>query len=181
MKGETDTRISNAPTIFVIFGGTGNLFHRKIVPALFDLFRRGLLPEKFALVGVARRELTDEAFKQTLRNILIQKQGSQSEKIEEFLASAHYHQGLFDEPQTYSRLKIALDAIDTRLGQCSNKLFHLAVPPLLYDLILTNLHQSKLSVPCSDDLGWIPLEATWPLGLNTANGKDRKTEKPLTG
>ena len=76
-------------------------------------------------------------------------------------------QGLFDQPDSYKALANRLTEIDKSWGQCSNKLFHLSVPPDLYEGILHQIHDSKLALPCSDETGWTRILIEKPFGNNT--------------
>ena len=86
-----------------------------------------------------------------------------------------YEQGYFDMPAAYERLSEKLQGIDLRWGQCSNKLFHLSVPPSLYEGILQNLSDSRLTEPCADETGWTRVLIEKPFGndLETARSLDK--------
>ena len=158
-----------APTILVIFGATGDLIARKIAPALFYLYKAGKLPTMFRVVGVARREFTDEAFREHLKTSFAKYVGAQDKPFgfaqdkdsdpTDFLNSFVYHQGLLDTDLCYSSLAERLRKIDEEWGVCTNKLFYLAVPPELYKGIFEHLAASGLTVSCGEEGGRIPLEA----------------------
>ncbi|MBI5153182.1 MAG: glucose-6-phosphate dehydrogenase (NADP(+)) [Parcubacteria group bacterium] len=164
---------SIAPTILVIFGATGDLIARKIAPALFYLYKAGKLPTMFRVVGVARRELTDEMFREHLRTSFTKYIGDRDKDSDptEFLTSFVYHQGLLDVDECYISLAEHLENIDEEWGVCTNKLFYLAVPPELYKGIFEHLATSGLTVPCGGEGGWIPLEVA----------RARSAPLPLTG
>src|SRR5262245_48686347 len=143
------------PTIFVIFGITGDLAARKLIPALLNLYSKKLLPQRFSIIGFSRRPMAREEFREYIRERLNVKPGQyREEDIKHFFDHMTYEQGLFDDPRAYARLADRLNDIDARWGQCSNKLFHLSVPPNLYENILEKLAQSGLTVGCADDTGW---------------------------
>lgn len=171
----------NTPTIFVVFGATGDLMARKIAPALFHLFKKGKLPELFTIVGVARRELGDEGFRAHLRGALIPhtKQVYSKDDVERFLSHFSYHQGLLDAETLYTSLASTLKGIDDQWGVCSNKLFYLAVPPELYEGIFKRLAASGLTIPCGvgsdgNEGGWTRVLVEKPFGgdLKTAERLD---------
>jgi glucose-6-phosphate 1-dehydrogenase len=136
-------------TIFVIFGASGDLAERKLLPALFDLFRKDLLPEDFFVYGVSRHEYTDKSFRKFTHEAIKRKQSSRTSKgIADFLNRFFYISGNFEDPETYMRVAEALIAQDKQLGVCSNKAFYLAVPPSRYEIIFENLAYSGLSIPC---------------------------------
>ncbi len=166
MKVATDT-----PTIFVIFGITGDLAKRKLVPALFHLFSAGLLPAKFDIIGFSRREITPTDFRTHIAGI-IEGKGT-DEQRSAFLDRISYQQGFFDDVESYRRLGLAFSVLERSYGVCANKLFHLSVPPDLYRLILDKVSESGLSIPCSDSEGWTRILIEKPFG------KDLKSAQAL--
>jgi len=168
------------PTIFVIMGITGDLASRKLLPSLLELFSKKLLPQRFAIVGFSRRTFSREDFRELMRERLNVRPGQfREEDIKHFLDHITYEQGLFNDPVAYTRLSARLKAIDDRWGQCSNKLFHLSVPPTLYEGILTQLANSKLTLPCDDMSGWTRVLIEKPFGndIQTARSLDRMLGK----
>lgn len=165
-----------APTIFVIFGITGDLAGSKLLPALLNLYVKKDLPERFAVVGVSRCHFSREELREYLRGRMNVKPGQFFEEdIKHFLDHVSYEEGQFDGPDLYKNLAVQLKRIDDRWGQCSNKLFHLSVPPALYEGILRELAASKLSEPCADKTGWTRVLVEKPFGrdIATARGLDK--------
>ena len=157
------------PTIFVIIGITGDLASRKLIPALLALYAKRLLPERFAIVGFSRRPFSREEFREFIREKMNVKPGDfKEEDIKHFLDHMSYEQGFFDNVPAYERLAERLKSIDDRWGQCSNKLFHLSVPPALYDGILNRLSDSRLTEPCDDMTGWTRILIEKPFGSDIA-------------
>src|SRR5579872_340350 len=114
------------PCILVIFGASGDLTKRLLVPSLYHLKRAGLLPEAFAIAGIARTNETSEAFRDTLRESF---QQIAAEPLDasawDWLASRiHYLPGDLDNPQTYERLSALLREIDSTSGTAGNYLFY---------------------------------------------------------
>src|SRR6202012_4882622 len=105
------------PTVVVIFGASGDLTKRKLLPALFHLEQSGLLPPDFAVVGVARRPLHDE-FPKDMRDGILQFGGVKEgeAKLDDFIAKVSYHALNFDDPQGYGQLKPLLESIDKKQG-----------------------------------------------------------------
>ena len=164
------------PTIFVIFGITGDLAHRKLLPALLSLYVKKLLPPRFAIVGFSRRQFSREEFRELIRSRLNILPGQFNEEdIKHFLDHISYEQGYFDSPIAYSRLADRLKKTDDAWGQCSNKLFHLSVPPNLYEGILKELANSGLTIPCDDKSGWTRVLIEKPFGndIETAKSLDK--------
>ena len=167
-----DLKRTNMPTILIIFGATGDLMARKITPALWDLFSRGLLPERFEVVGFARREFSKEAFRDRTKEIL---DGFYAGKdFNDLLSRVSYSRGNLENQGDYHTLAARLKEIDDVWGQCSNKLFYLAVPPELLEGIFNNLHASGLTIPCGGEGGWTRVLVEKPFGkdLETAEKLD---------
>ncbi len=164
------------PTVFVIFGITGDLAARKLIPALLSLYSKKMLPSRFAVIGFSRRGFSREEFRDLVRSRMNVKPGQfHEEDIKHFLDHMSYEQGLFHDRAGYIRLSERIADIDRRWGQCSNKLFHLSVPPSLYEGILTNLSESGLTEPCTDATGWTRVLIEKPFGrdLGTAQALDK--------
>ena len=120
------------PCAFVLFGATGDLSHRKVVPALYQLWRTNLLPAEFSLVCVARRPYTDETFAAELRSSL--DKYSRTQPVDEAAWSElakriTYQQLNFDDDAGFARLSQRLDELDKQRGTQGNRLFYLATQP----------------------------------------------------
>ncbi len=141
----------NTPTILVVFGATGDLIGKKILPALLHISQKKALPDKFRAVGFSRRELSDASFREYLEEKLSHRLKTNQEKsaAREFLKLFSYERGQLDKKEDYIALAKALKRIDDEWGVCTNKLFYLAVPPELYEVILKNLAHSGLTNSCS--------------------------------
>lgn len=149
-----------APTIFVVFGATGDLFKKKIIPALFELYKDGLLPWQCKVVGFARRPFTDESFRLLIQDYV----QDDEEKYERFIELVSYAQGNFDDLESYNKLVLSLGEIDKKWNTCSNKLFYLAVPPQNYESIFNNIYASGMTIPCGGKKGWTRILVEKPFG-----------------
>jgi glucose-6-phosphate 1-dehydrogenase len=136
------------PTILVIFGASGDLTKRKLLPALFHLEQVGLLPAEFAIVGVARRPLGDE-FAADMRSGILEFGGvSEGEPhLDEFVKKVHYFAMNFDDGAAYGKLKTELDGIAKANGIGGNRLFYLATAPEYFTEIIENLGSHGLAKP----------------------------------
>ncbi len=164
-----------SPTTIVIFGVTGDLAQRKLFPALLELHTKGFLPSRYQIVGFSRRLLSTEEFRNYVKETLLAKKIETSEsELSDFLSHFTYEQGTFNNADSYKNLGNALSKIDTDFGQCSNKLFYLAVPPDLYEEILGHLSYSGLTIPCGGDMGWTRVLIEKPFGrdVETAHKLD---------
>jgi glucose-6-phosphate 1-dehydrogenase len=166
------------PTTFIIFGITGDLAGRKLLPSLLNLYVKKLLPPKFAIVGFSRRPFNREEFREFIRGHMHIKPGEyHEEEIKHFLDHMYYEQGLFDNPTSYANLSMRLNLLDEGYDQCANKLFHLAVAPTFYEVILEHLSNSGLTIPCGGDEGWTRVLVEKPFGHNIETAK--KLDKRL--
>jgi glucose-6-phosphate 1-dehydrogenase len=167
--------MNTGPTIFVIFGVTGDLSQKKLIPALFSLFKNGLLPKQFKIVGFSRRNWSDNDLKDFITSIMLDK-GNHT-LFKDFLSHIEYSEGTFDDPEAYQKLKAHLEKIDDQFGICTNKLLYLAVSPNFYEVIFNELANSGLSIPCGGDLGWTRVLVEKPFGRDTETAA--KLEKQL--
>ncbi|MEK7177456.1 MAG: glucose-6-phosphate dehydrogenase [Patescibacteria group bacterium] len=158
------------PTMLIVLGATGDLMHKKIVPALFNLYKLGHTPKLFKIIGLSRRDWSDDDFKQSLRKILAnhhKKQLVHKEQIDAFINLWIYHQGRFDVLSEYKELATKLGYFDNKWNVCSNKLFYIAAPPQFYETILSNLHDSGLTKPCSPEEGFTRVLIEKPFGYDS--------------
>lgn len=132
----------NTPFIMVIFGATGDLARYKLVPALFHLYRKKLLPEDFFIYGFARRDLSDQAFHELYKNL------HKHPEWNDFVRHFFYQQGTFEDEKGYRDLIPKLNEIDKKMGTCVTRLFYLATPPEYYETILEKLRDTELSEGC---------------------------------
>jgi glucose-6-phosphate 1-dehydrogenase len=136
------------PTIIVIFGASGDLTKRKLLPALFHLQQINLLPKEFAIVGVARRPLGD-AFAADMRAGILEFGGvSEGEPhLDDFVKKIHYFAMNFDDGTGYTGLKAELDRIAKERNIGGNRLFYLATGPEYFSEIIENLGSHELNKP----------------------------------
>lgn len=160
------------PLTIVIFGATGDLFQRKLAGAFFDLHLKGLLPEGTELIGFSRKAYSHDGFRGLLSEwALGKRRGGEEEKIESFGARAFYHQGDLGDATSYESLGRFLEERDRVRGVCSDKLFYLAVPPVLYETVFVRLAKSGLAIPCAPNLpdaeqAWTRVLVEKPFGNN---------------
>jgi glucose-6-phosphate 1-dehydrogenase len=156
------------PAIFIILGATGDLAEKKLFTALYRNFVGGLMPEKFAIVGFARRPFTDEAFQTLvldgLEAVLGSAEAGEYMQRIAFVKRISYQQGFFDDTNAYTELAAKLAAIDKNFGTCSHKLFHLSVPPFWYEKVLTCMDTSGLTISCVDGPGMTRVLIEKPIG-----------------
>ena len=134
------------PCGLVVFGASGDLTKRKLVGSLFQLYRRGLLSEKFYFVGCGRKELSDEDYRAIAREVIADAGGSDKE-VDGFLERVYFASGNYDEINFYRNIKARLAELDEKFGVPGCHIFYLAVPPDLYGMIANNLGAVGLNEP----------------------------------
>jgi glucose-6-phosphate 1-dehydrogenase len=136
------------PTVFVIFGGAGDLAWRKLVPALFDLFQDRSMPDHFSIIAVDRASFSDEKFRQRLHDGV--NQFSRFGKVKghawtDFAKHFHYQQGDFKKAQTYTALSAQCAALEKEWGAKTHRIFYMATPPSMFGEIPKYLGKAGLA------------------------------------
>jgi glucose-6-phosphate 1-dehydrogenase len=152
------------PCAMVIFGASGDLTKRLLMPAIYNLACERLLPAHFAIVGTALDELSHDAFRERLgRDIrLFTTRDFDERPWEELAARLYYVPGRFDDPGLYRRLADLLAEVDARHGTVGNRLFYLATPPAVFQTISENLGTAGLARPARP--AWARLVIEKPFG-----------------
>jgi glucose-6-phosphate 1-dehydrogenase len=146
-RNSSKESINIAPSILIIFGASGDLTHRKLIPALYNLAVDGLLPTHFSTIGVARRDISDEDFRKTLESDI--KEFSRRKELndsvwKEIAEHSFYVQCPFDDLESYKKVKDKIEGIERLSGVRCHKLFYLATAPEYFDIISENLSKTKL-------------------------------------
>lgn len=142
-----------SPLIFIIFGATGDLTQRKLIPAIFSLFEKKKVSPDMYIVGVGRRDIDQQTFQDQMKEAILKKK-NQSSRIQTlpdwdaFSKHLVYVQGQFEDNELYTKLTSTLEAYDKKLQACIPRFFYLATPPNHYETILEHLRDSKLSEGC---------------------------------
>ncbi len=128
----------NAPenNIFIIFGGTGDLTKRKIIPALYKNYKQGLLSENFGIVGLGRNFFSDKSYQENFREWI---NDNEIDQIDKFLQHIYYKQLDVNNLDDFNNLSNYLSILDNKLKTNNNYLFYLAVGPVFFESIVTNL------------------------------------------
>lgn len=164
--------------VMIIFGGSGDLTKRKLMPSLYLLFRRGKMPEKFAVLGAARTEYTDEGYRRHICENLkkyIKPTEFDPEYAERFLQSVYYETMDPSLADYYPGLKKRLNILDEKIGNPGNYLYYLATPPVLYETIPLLLQSINLHRPSPGKEGFKRIIIEKPFGrdLESARQLDR--------
>ncbi|PWU14465.1 MAG: glucose-6-phosphate dehydrogenase [Chlamydiae bacterium] len=168
------TRFVN-PCILVIFGATGDLTARKLLPALYNLAREGQLPPQFACVAFARKEKTNEQFRKEVKEAL--NQFSRVKPIDEtlwlhFQEQIFYYQSEFHDEQGYKRLQSFLQDLDVKLDTRGNRVFYLATQPSFFPLICEKLHKADLIYKPQETKKFSRLIIEKPFGRDLSSAQD---------
>jgi glucose-6-phosphate 1-dehydrogenase len=143
---ELSTSRRTKPCVLVIFGATGDLTRRKLVPSLMGLAQDGLLPPGFAVLGFARREKSHAQFREDLLPGVQQfARGGGEDVFKQLEDGILYHTADFADPKGYKELAQRLEEIDRTRGTQGNRIFYLATPPSAYSTILQHLAATGLS------------------------------------
>lgn len=131
-------------SLIMIFGATGDLANRKLYPSLYRLFRKGLLSEQFAVVGVARRPLTNEQFQENVKKSVLEA-GENGDNIGQFSSHFYYHSHDVTDPASYAVLKGMAEELDNHYGLGGNRIFYLAMAPEFFGPIALHLKSDGLT------------------------------------
>ena len=155
------------PCIVVIFGASGDLTKRKLLPALYHLDQSGLLPDDFAVVGVARRDLST-TFALDMQDGVIRDGGVEEDdpKLTPFMDRVHYFSADFDDDARFERLKSYLAATDEKFGTKGNRLFYLAVAPEFFADIIARLGMHGMTTPKKGPGKWVRVIVEKPFGTD---------------
>jgi len=172
---DTKLRVQSArqPCAFVIFGASGDLTGRKLIPALYNLSCQDLLPEGFATLGFAVTPHTDETFRESARpwvkespEVLL----FRSRLWDAFAPGLHYVTGDFESPDGYERLRERLAELDREHGTAGNRIFYLATSPVFYGPIVRRLQEHGLVTRRREGAdGWTRIVIEKPFGSDFAS------------
>lgn len=172
LKDPLDRRLARiaGPSGLIIFGITGDLAQKKLLPAVYDLSNRGLLPPSFSLVGFGRREWTNQQFielaKESVKN---HARTGFSEKVWSQLAEGfRFVSGNFDDPQAFQRLKKSMDNLDKKRGTAGNHAFYFSIPPADFPKVAKQLSDSGLADASEGQFRRVVIEKPFGSNLETA-------------
>ncbi|HEV7646901.1 MAG TPA: glucose-6-phosphate dehydrogenase [Actinophytocola sp.] len=173
LRDERDKRlpIIAGPCGLVIFGVTGDLSRKKLMPAIYDLANRGLLPPGFSLVGFARRDWADEDFSQVVHDAV--KEHARTpfrQSVWDRLAEGcRFVQGSFDDDVAFDNLVTTITDLDRIRGTAGNHAFYLSIPPAAFPLVIKQLARTGLAAPAPEQWRRVVIEK--PFGHDLASAK----------
>ena len=166
------------PCAIVIFGATGDLTHRKLMPAVYTLARLGLLPAECAVVGVARRAMSDEGFRDQMGKAVLGASPTAQDEAswQSFAQRLFYVNADASDPEGYGRLRASLERLDREHGTGGNRLYYLATAPELYAEIIRGIGQHRLvtrpSPGGSPARPWTRIIVEKPFGRDLASARE---------
>ncbi|MFK7922587.1 MAG: glucose-6-phosphate dehydrogenase [Bacteroidia bacterium] len=162
------------PQILTIFGASGDLTYRKLVPAIFDLYQQDFLPSCFAVLGISRTNFSDEAFREKMiegiKNFS-KTDTSDDARIASFAKMLFYISVQTKEVDDYAKVKAKLSELDSECGTQGNYIFYLSTPPSLYEVIPANLATHGLNQE-EEGNGWKRVIIEKPFGYDLKTAQD---------
>ncbi|WP_434994417.1 glucose-6-phosphate dehydrogenase [Arthrobacter sp. Ld5] len=174
LRDPRDRRLSRiaGPSSLVLFGVTGDLARKKLLPAVYDLANRGLLPPSFGLVGFGRREWSDAEFVAQVRESVTQyARTSFNETVwEQLSAGIRFVQGNFDDDEAFKKLRETIEELEQSRGTRGNHAFYLSVPPNAFETVCQKLSEHGLAQP--DDGQWRRVVIEKPFGHDLESARE---------
>jgi glucose-6-phosphate 1-dehydrogenase len=162
------------PCTVILFGASGDLAKRKVIPAMYDLAQYNSLGECYAIIGFARTPMTDETFRNVVGEAAktISEVGPiDPEKWNAFASNLYYTEGDYSDPDSYARLVRRLSELDAEKKLCGNRLFYLSTPPEVYPDIVEQLGRAGLARPSTPN-AWVRIIIEKPFGRDLASAKE---------
>jgi len=163
------------PCFLVIFGATGDLAARKLFPALYHLFSLGGRPADFFIFGCGRSELTDEAFRKKVRESCLKGERGDEDTWRSFAGRLFYQRLDYHQPSGYEKLARLIEQRAQRRQMATNRLFYLAIPPTLYQVVALRLGEAGLAR--QGERGWARIVVEKPFGRDLESA--RQLDKTL--
>ncbi len=163
------------PCSMVIFGASGDLTQRKLVPALYYLARERLLPAGFSVIGCSKTPYTHEQFRQRMRDALPKFShlpSGDDALLESFSRGLFYISDDFRDAKAYGQLTQLLDQLDRERGTCCNRLFYLATPPSFFPVIARHLGTAGLARPKEPGKSWTRIIIEKPFGRDLESARE---------
>ena len=181
-RGGLCLEVSPIPNTIVIFGASGDLAHRKLLPALYNLYRRDLLHEKSRIIGCARSHMDDDAFRKLIKDKMPKCISEMcGKRLESFLSKLHYVSGAYDDPTTYAKLSEQIAAIEKESCCGAGRVYYLSTPSILHGPIVSMLGTFGLVAENSEGTPWRNVVIEKPFGrdLDSARKLDEELRKTL--
>ncbi len=174
------------PFALVIFGASGDLSKRKLIPALYQLQAAGYLPDRYAVIGFSRTPMSDEQYREAMRSELQRRSGDGAGASttdasgatvaadDPLIRALHYQPGNNDDRESFLQLKERLDHLDAELGLGGNRMFYLSVAPDFFPIIIRNLAAVGL-IHGKSESSWSRVIIEKPFGTDLASARELNT------
>lgn len=161
------------PALIVIFGISGDLSTRKLLPSLYQLFKGDFLNEKTTIVGISRQKISADKILKKARDSICEIDGKCDRKIlKKMTKKMHVYTMDLTSPEHYAGLREHLDKQEEKAGVCMNRLFYLSIPPQVYRPVVRQLGEQKLNIGCQKHDGAARLLIEKPFGYDLASAQD---------
>jgi glucose-6-phosphate 1-dehydrogenase len=162
------------PFCLVIFGASGDLTRRKIVPALYRLRADALLPETYFILGISRTAMDNESFRGAMRESVMAAfpEDFVSELWDEFAGTLYYTMLDYNQENSYGSLRSEITALEKKHDSGGNRIFYLAIPPDMYETVITHLGSAGLS---NEEAGYTHIIVEKPIGRDLESAKKLNT------
>lgn len=165
---------SPEPSSMMIFGGSGDLTRRKLIPALFRLSQQRMIPAGFTIFGLARSPMSDEQYRDLLRSWVEKENGAIPDRSlwNSFAQGIHYVQADYHDGAIYDGLKKRLSENDPLRKTAGNRIYYLATPPSDYEDIIRNLGRYGMAAEHSNGAGWVRIIIEKPFGRDLSSARE---------
>lgn len=167
------------PSGLIMFGVTGDLSRKKLLPAIYDLANRGLLPPALSLVGFARRDWSEEDFEQIVYEaVKAHARTTWSEDVWQQLSKGiRFVSGRHDDPEAFKKLRETVDELDRERGTAGNHAFYLSIPPRDFPLVVNQLETAGLTQAAAGQFRRVVIEKPFGSNLETAKELNSVVER----
>jgi glucose-6-phosphate 1-dehydrogenase len=162
------------PCTIVIFGASGDLTRRKLIPALFELAACRSLARRFAIIGFARSQMSDAVFQDSVAQAVRKNSGGcpvRDDDLRSFVQSFAYVAGEYDQPDAFETLSRRLEELDQERHLEGNRLYYLATPPAVYPKVISQANKARLTRPANGN-SWIRIIIEKPFGHDLASARE---------
>ncbi|MBI4525988.1 MAG: glucose-6-phosphate dehydrogenase [Deltaproteobacteria bacterium] len=182
LEVQSSPKTNAEPCAMIIFGASGDLTRRKLMPALYSLALQRRLPDGFCVIGSARSRMTDEMFRERMRAAASEFSpgGLRDERVwEDFARRLYYVSGAYEDPEAYQQLSEFMAKFEREHGTRGNRIFYLSTPPDLYGPIIRQMAAAGLAGRANRSEGWTRIVIEKPFGsdLETAKKLNREVHE----
>jgi len=171
VAGECACPRPSAPCGIIIFGASGDLTARKIMPALYRLFLSDMLPQSFYILGCARTGMHDDAFRGKMKEAVLRGEQPDAAGWDAFEPRLYYEHGEYADERFYHAIAQRVSALDARHGTHNNRLYYLAIPPFLFETVIAMTGRAGLSCETCPEDSWCRIIVEKPFGSDVKTAR----------